>query len=198
MRVKNFMITGPPGSGKTTLLLEIMKNLKDKGFKIGGIMCPEVREKGRRVGFKIINVASGEEGILATKNFSLQGPRIGRYIVNISDLEGVGVKAIRDALEGEEDLIVIDEIGVMELLSEKFQKIVKEALDSEKPVLGIIHQKSNHRLLRHIRGRGDTKIYQLARMTPTEERLEIAREIISEVLNIANRDRPPQNTDKKM
>ena len=53
----NILITGPPGIGKTTLLEKIKNKIKDSGFSIGGMYCPEIRENNKRTGFNIIDIA---------------------------------------------------------------------------------------------------------------------------------------------
>ncbi|MCD6189718.1 MAG: NTPase, partial [Thermococcus sp.] len=58
-------ITGLPRVGKTTLVLKVAEELKSHNLRIGGFITQEVREKGRRVGFKIKALDTGEEGILA-------------------------------------------------------------------------------------------------------------------------------------
>jgi nucleoside-triphosphatase len=57
--------------------------------------------------------------------------------VDLADLERVGVAAIRQAIAAR-DVVVIDEIGKMELFSPAFRAAVQEAVDSPKPVLGTI------------------------------------------------------------
>ncbi|MGQ4892417.1 MAG: NTPase [Candidatus Njordarchaeia archaeon] len=184
MKVKNFLITGPPRSGKTTLLMDIAKKLEEMGYKISGITCPEIREQGRRKGFKIIDIEEKREGTLASVTSNKPGPKIGKYTVNIEDLDEIGTKAITKAINGDAEIILIDEIGVMELMSKNFQQAVKNALNSQKPVIGIIHRKSNHPLLREIRTRKDIKIYHIDRTTPKTQREKIKKEIIEQVKNL--------------
>jgi nucleoside-triphosphatase len=62
--------------------------------------------------------------------------------VDIEGLERVGVAALQRAAE-EADIIVIDEIGKMELLSEKFKTTVLEIIESGKKALGTIMLKSD-------------------------------------------------------
>jgi nucleoside-triphosphatase THEP1 len=57
--------------------------------------------------------------------------------VDITNLDNIGVAAINRALK-ESDLIVIDEIGKMELFSPRFMEAVLKAIDSSKKVLGTI------------------------------------------------------------
>ncbi|MDZ7262785.1 MAG: NTPase [candidate division KSB1 bacterium] len=128
----NILLTGKPGVGKTTLIQRILRISK---LKPGGFYTQEIRERNARVGFEIITL-SGQRGILS--HINVKSPyRVGKYRVHLEDLDRVAVVEIWRALR-EEELVVIDEIGKMELFSEKFKQAVLAALNSEKPVLGTI------------------------------------------------------------
>ncbi len=138
------LVTGTPGCGKTTLCEGVIERLKDK-MRIGGFVSGEIREGGVRRGFLIRDIGSGERGVLA--HVDRQGnPRVGRYGVNLDDLNSVGVGAIHKALK-DCDLVVIDEIGPMELFSKEFVKVVKDAFSSDKHVVATIHFRSRDRLV---------------------------------------------------
>jgi len=89
-------VTGRPGIGKTSVLLRAAEGLKTKGYKIGGMLSREVREKGVRIGFEIIDFYSERRGWLAHVNQPV-GPRVSKYRVNLDDLDVVGAGSIRDA-----------------------------------------------------------------------------------------------------
>lgn len=130
--IKNIFITGLPGCGKTTLIKEILKELK---IPARGFFTQEIREGGERIGFEIVTL-SGKKGILAKKGF--ESPyKVSKYGVNLKDLEEIGVKEVEEGLK-EDCLIVVDEIGKMELFSMKFREIISKALDSKNKVLGTI------------------------------------------------------------
>ncbi|WP_456320941.1 NTPase [Palaeococcus sp. (in: euryarchaeotes)] len=131
-------ISGNPGVGKTTLVLKVVEALKERGISAGGFITQEVRERGRRVGFKIRALDTGEEGILAWEG--APGPKIGKYGVNIADLNEIGVRAMYRALK-EADLVVIDEIGAMEFKSKAFSRALEEVLKSKKPLLAVLHRR---------------------------------------------------------
>ena len=157
----NILITGPPRSGKSTLIEEIIKELIKKGFTVRGISTPEARERGRRIGFKIIDLATGEWKWMAHINIS-SPYKVSKYGVDLDAIESIGVKAILSAIESA-DVIIIDEIGKMELFSEKFKKAVKRALDSSKPVIGTIGLKLHHPFADEIKRRKDVTIVFLTR-----------------------------------
>jgi len=186
---KNFLVTGPPRSGKTTLIFTIINELKSMKIKIAGVYCPEEREGYTRIGFKIINLKTGEEGILARKKPNFMGPKVGKYTVNLKDLDEIGTAAIEEALKDESDVIVIDEVGKMELKSKNFEKTVLKALNSKKPVIGVIHRKWDNPLLRQIKNRSDTQVYYIDRYTTKIQRQEIAKEIINKVKEIVDKNK---------
>ena len=130
------LLTGRPGCGKTTLIKRVVNNLPQRA---GGFYTEEIRDRGRRSGFKIVTL-DGDEVVFA--HVELKTPEhLGKYRLDLSALEAVGVKAIREAVQAER-LIVIDEIGPMEIRSPIFRDAVNETLDSELPVLATIFARS--------------------------------------------------------
>ena len=134
----NILLQGYPGVGKTTVVKKIVAGVESAG----GFYTEEIREGSTRRGFKIITL-EGNQGILAYEG--RPSPyRVGKYGVNIEVLESVGVESISDSLEDMgKRLIIIDEIGKMELFSSRFQDVVMEALDSPKTLLATVPMKSN-------------------------------------------------------
>jgi nucleoside-triphosphatase len=130
------LLTGRPGCGKTTLVKRVVKNLSQRA---AGFYTEEIRDGGIRVGFRLVTL-EGDEGILAHIDFKTS-ERVGKYGLDLSALEAVGVNAIHEAMQAKR-LIVIDEIGPMEIRSVGFRAAVNDALDSELPVLATIFSRS--------------------------------------------------------
>lgn len=139
-------LTGRPGVGKTTLIERLLEILPPSA---GGMLTKEIRKCGRRVGFSVIDVATGEEGILAHLH-QRKGPRVGRYTVDLESLERIGIAAIRRAMD-EKDLVVIDEIAPMELTSSTFIPTVEAALSSDKALLISTHANADAPLAHRVR-----------------------------------------------
>jgi nucleoside-triphosphatase len=146
-------VTGRPGIGKTTVLLKVAEGLKSKGYRVGGMISKEVRHEGRRVGFEIVDFETGVKGWLAHVE-QHAGPQVGKYKVNLNDLDSIGANAALEALKNA-DVVVIDEIGPMELFSQVFRKAVGEALNSSKLVLAVIHHSAQDPIIESIRKRDD-------------------------------------------
>jgi len=139
-------ITGRPGVGKTTTIERLLEILP---LSAGGMLTKEIRVCGHRVGFSLTDVATGEEGVLAHLHHR-DGPKVGRYAVDVRSLEEIGVRAIRRALATCE-LVVIDEIAPMELTSPEFVPAVEEALASDRALLISTHANADHPLAHRVR-----------------------------------------------
>jgi len=150
------LLTGSPGVGKTTVLLRVVESLKTKGYSVGGMISREVRSGGARVGFEVLDLSSDRRGWLAHVN-QPSGPQVGKYRVNLEDLNGIGAEAIMEAVD-KRDVIAIDEVGPMELFSEKFKEAVKRAVECGKVVVGVVHWKARDRLIEEVKKREDAEV----------------------------------------
>ncbi|NIS68711.1 MAG: NTPase [Proteobacteria bacterium] len=131
------LLTGRPGVGKTTVVKNVIKELKEKA---GGFYTEEIRKKGKREGF-LVRTLEGEHGVLAHVNH--RGVhRVGRYGVDVDRFETIVTPCLQDALE-KNMVIVIDEIGKMELFSREFRHLVSCVFESDHMVLAVIHQKKD-------------------------------------------------------
>jgi len=176
-----FLITGPPASGKTSLLREIIAFLEKHGKKISGILCEEFREGNIRKGFRLFDIRSKRFGILASVD--IRSPfRVSKYGVNIKDLNDIGVSALRRALIDDSDVVVIDEIGKMELISQAFVSVVRDLVESKKTIIGIIPIKIVHPIIKEIRERSDTKVFYIDRYTVQTDRERIFKFIVDSIL----------------
>jgi nucleoside-triphosphatase len=154
-----FLITGVPCSGKTTALWNAVNSLKESGCSVGGMLSREIREGSKRLGFEILSLSSPKRGLLAHVN-QKTGPQIGKCRVNIEDLRRVGTQSIAEAVE-KCDVVVIDEIGPMELLSEEFKDTTQKALDSCKTVAPVIHHRVKAGLITRVKNRQDMEIFEV-------------------------------------
>ena len=132
------MLTGPPGVGKTTLVLRVLEGLPPEAAC--GFVTRELRRGGRRVGFAVETLA-GESAVLAHVDTRSQH-RVGRYQVDLAAFESITLPAI-DPARVTAPLIVIDEIGKMECLSDHFRELVVAALSSDRAVLATIALRGN-------------------------------------------------------
>jgi len=165
---KVYLLTGQPGTGKTTVIREAVARLN---IKAGGFYTEEIRSGGVRQGFRIITLG-GQSAVLAHVNVSTPY-RVSKYGVDIESLDKVGVPAILKAVD-DCDLIVIDEIGKMELFSPKFKETVLKAINSGKKVLGTIMLAPNP-FADEIKHHPAVKVLTVAKVNREEVLAEVTR-----------------------
>lgn len=162
------LLTGSPGTGKTTIVKEAIVRTKTKA---GGFYTEEIRSGGIRWGFRIITL-DGQSAVLAHVDIS-SPHRVSKYGVDADNLDKVGVAAIHQAID-ESDLIVIDEIGKMELFSPRFEEAVLKAIDSGKKVLGSI-MLNPHPFADKIKRHPGVKVIQVTRVNHAQVSGEVTR-----------------------
>jgi nucleoside-triphosphatase len=130
MDKKHLFITGRPGIGKTTIIKRVAETLHKKGIKYSGFITEELREGGKRVGFILREIPGGKTGLFA--HIDILSPyRVGKYGVNLKEFEKLALPLLR----GRVPLLIIDEIGTMELFSVKFKNTLREIIRRNSPLL---------------------------------------------------------------
>jgi len=153
---RTLLITGRPGVGKTTVIQKVAAQL---GQRAGGFYTQEMRGPGGRKGFRLITLPVGErEAIMAHVDIRSRN-RVGRYGVDVAVLDSVGVAAIRSAIQSC-DVIVVDEIGKMELFSGEFRGAVLKAVSSDKIVVATVMQQ-NHDWVAALKGMPQATVWQI-------------------------------------
>ena len=151
----NILVTGAPRTGKTTLISTILSKLN---IDVIGFITTEIRENNIRTGFTI-ETYSGIKKILASKKNLESRYRVGRYGVYLDNLNFIVSKLEKEINNEIPKLIVIDEIGKMELFSHSFKEFVMQALNQNK-VLGTIMLRDND-FTKKIKLRSDTKVFAI-------------------------------------
>jgi nucleoside-triphosphatase len=158
---KACLLSGEPGSGKTTIIKEVLSKVNKSA---GGFYTEEIRSQGARQGFKIITL-DGKSAVLAHTSVR-STHRVSKYGVDTDSIDKVAVPALKQAIQSK-DIIVIDEIGKMELFSSSFKDAVIEALESGKKVLGTI-MLASHPWADKIKARQDVEIIKVTRLNRNE------------------------------
>ena len=154
-------VTGRPGIGKTTLCMKVFKAVGDAE----GFVTLEVRERGRRIGFKLHDLKSGEELWLARVGEGY--PKVGKYVVFVDSIE-----RFSERMKYYKGVVIIDEVGPMELKSKSFINSMYELIESPNDLLVTVHYKSRHPLVERIKR--DFKLYVINE----GNRDDVAKEII--------------------
>jgi nucleoside-triphosphatase len=170
LRKRNLLITGLPGVGKTTLVKKLSEELKH--LHPVGFYTEEIREEGVRKGFELISL-NGKRGLLSHKE--IKSPfRVGSYRVDIKSFETL-IDSI-PFFDPSNPLIIIDEIGKMECLSDRFKNFLKKIFDSGKLVIATIAFKGSG-LIAEIKERQDIKLFEMTKDNRDSLGLEILKEM---------------------
>ena len=136
---RTLLLTGKPGIGKTTVIKAVAESL---GERAGGFYTEEILGPGGRKGFRLVTL-NGTKTVIAHVDMRGQGrPRVGRYGVNAEAIERVGVTALRQAMQ-QGRIVVVDEIGKMELFCGPFKNTVLEATGGPNVVIATVMAQSN-------------------------------------------------------
>jgi nucleoside-triphosphatase len=128
------LIEARPGAGKTTAIGRLAELLRSEGVPLSGFLTREIREGGRRIGFSIETFA-GSHGVLA--HVEIDGPpRVGRYGVDLEEFERLALPALEPPEDG--GVLLIDELGKMELASVRFGDAVSDLFDRPVPIVATV------------------------------------------------------------
>jgi nucleoside-triphosphatase len=146
------LLEGRPGAGKSTIARRLADRLSQDGIPVSGFITEEIRKSGRRLGFSLERFG-GEQGVLA--RVDLPGPpRVGRYGVDLAAFERVAIPALEQA--GEHEVAIIDELGKMELASDRFREALAALLDRPVPVVATV-QSASHAFTDALKRRRDVE-----------------------------------------
>lgn len=165
---KAILYTGSPGVGKTTLVRQAIPHLQLLGAR--GFTTAEIRKGNERLGFSI-STLDGREGVLA--HVSISGrPRLGRYGINLSDIEQLMVGEMEIALDRKYPLLA-DEFGAMEMNSTNFARLSLEVIDELPLVVGVVREKP-HPICDQLKRFSDVQVIRVSR----ENREQLRKELL--------------------
>jgi nucleoside-triphosphatase len=128
------LITGVPGIGKTTVIRRVAEALADS--EVRGFFTAEIRKEGERRGFRLVDF-SGRESIIAHVEFSKMH-RVGKYGVDVAAIDEAACSLAPDPSA---QIYLVDEIGKMECLSDRFVDYMRALLNGPKPVVATVGQR---------------------------------------------------------
>lgn len=148
----NILLTGQPHSGKTTFITKLLKGVEEKK----GFITKEIKEEGQRVGFQLVS-SSGATATLAHINH--KSPyQVSRYFVDVNNLD-----RLIDPLFTFEpsQLLYIDEIGQMELFSDRFKELVLTYLNASNDFIGTVTNVYSDEFVEKVKQRDDVRIIEV-------------------------------------
>jgi nucleoside-triphosphatase len=168
------LVEGRPGSGKTTAARRVVSLLIEQGAHVAGFTTAEIRRDGDRIGFSIETV-DGQTGVLAHVHFA--GPRVGKYGVDLGSFEDLALPALEAAQD--RTIVVIDELGKMELQSAPFRRMIETLFEGGKSLVATVHV-YKHPFTDGLKRRTDIKVVKLAKANRDNLPRLIANQMLSD------------------
>lgn len=169
---KNILITGFPGVGKTTLLIKIFEHFKR--YKPVGFYTQEIRLGSERLGFRISDFY-GRETIFAHVNLKSKY-KVGKYFVDVAGFdEFISAIPFKSSIS---PLLIIDEIGKMEIMSLYFRELLVSLLNLENILIASISSRSDD-FFYEIKSRTDVDLYNLEKENRDEVYLRVIQKVNS-------------------
>ena len=145
------LVVGEPGSGKTSWCREYIGRRRKCGSSVGGILSPAIEKQGQRVGSNALDLLTGQEVPFA--RLSCYRAFTGNEVVGDYTISREGILfacgAIKRAVESRCGLVVIDEVGPLELRGKGLMPAVELALASPVNVLIVVRSSLKGALQRH-------------------------------------------------
>ena len=175
---KHILLTGQPKAGKSFLLEKLINSFsKNSNVKMKGMITSELKFKGIRIGIKIKNINTCAEEVMAVKIFKenkynpKNTKRLASYQVDIEAIDRIALPIFKNLNVNYKsdctNLVIIDEIGKMELFSKKFEKEIKRLFFKEKDkpflILAIVPIVTDISLVEKLKNRSDVEVIELSK-----------------------------------
>lgn len=125
--IRVFIISGSIHSGKTYIIKKIIAKLYKIGINTGGFISEKKYKRKKVVGYDIVKIQSKEKEVFLRLEGDSNNDRIGKYFLYQQGITK-GIDAIDDAIANECDVIVMDEVGLLELEDKVWASKLKEVL----------------------------------------------------------------------
>lgn len=125
---KVYIVTGKIGSGKTTLIQKLIRKFHDENIPLSGIYSARILENEITTGYDAVDISTGERFSFLRVQGEENQQRIGKFYI---DAEGVQ-KGNAVLMNSTSELIIIDEIGKLELEGKGWVNAVKQLVTGSK------------------------------------------------------------------
>ncbi len=109
-----FILTGLASEGKTTCARKLAELVRKNGIPVGGILSDKIRSDSRITGYNLVDIDTGESKVFLSEDEECGTEKIGRFTICPDGL-AMGINILNSLKAGEGKLVIIDEVGRLEL-----------------------------------------------------------------------------------
>ncbi|MBI5243035.1 MAG: DUF2478 domain-containing protein [Elusimicrobia bacterium] len=116
----------------------LAESLRRSGASVGGVLAPGLWEEGVRGGFDAVDLGTGERRTFCRRNGPETWQALGAFRFSPEGLS-FGLKALAEARRKDADIILIDEVGPLELQGQGWApELDALAAERRKPMVWVV------------------------------------------------------------
>lgn len=119
-----FLVTGKVHSGKSTFIKDFVNACKEDSIRVMGFMAAGTFKNNKRDSFHLTDISTNESMLLASREKNDKWTRHKDFYFNPEAFKH-GEEIIIDGLNSKADIIVLDEVGPMELAEKGWHDVIK-------------------------------------------------------------------------
>ena len=151
MQNKVYIISGSQGEGKTSFLIGVVRQLKIKGYKVGGIIAHGFWKNNQRDSFELENIRTEERLLFCSRKAHADWQKIRHFYINPAG-EEFGNEALVSNLRQKPDLIVIDEVGPFEIEDKGWSDSIHALLrNTNLPMVWVVREQLIKEVIAHFK-----------------------------------------------
>jgi nucleoside-triphosphatase THEP1 len=133
---KIFIVTGSIRGGKTTFTKNLIDLLRSKNINTAGLISECMKDSALTIGYDLVNIETGEKEVFLRQNGECGEEKIGKFTICSKGLEE-GRKILNSLVNHEKKLVIIDEVGMLEIKNNGWSCCIDD----------LLNKSSNHLLL---------------------------------------------------
>jgi nucleoside-triphosphatase THEP1 len=137
MRGRMIIVSGDKGSGKTTFVSRFVQHARERGLHVGGFLAEGLWKDGTKRGFELHELATGKQVVFCSMDGPSDHPVVGRYYISPEGL-AFGRSVLSPGVADQADLVVVDEVGPLELGGEGWAESLDRLILTGVPLVLVV------------------------------------------------------------
>jgi len=126
---KVFIISGTVGEGKTTFIKKLSETFKTDNISFGGILSQRVMANSQTTGYDVVNIEIEDKEVFLRRTEEDSMEKIGIFSIYPEGIK-FGTRILLRSRELRKKIIVIDEVGKLELGNKGWASCIKDLKDA--------------------------------------------------------------------